>query len=178
MRFCASCGYDYQPGAASGVPAAGAAPVSPGPQTAHQRPIAPATIAVLAGGLLLVVGSFLPWVTASTVFGSISRSGVDGGGDGWITLVAGGVILLLGLATLRRPNRAANLLIAVAAAIAFVIFALDFSDVQSRITDLESQSEGVALGGVGIGLWLVALGAIVSFVSSLLRRSAKIQPEG
>lgn len=168
LRYCSSCGFDYASSEAPSKPTESATPVS-APVTT--KSVHPASIAVIAGGLLIAIGSFLPWVTASTIFGSLSRSGIDAGGDGWITLVAGTVIAVLGLVTLTNPNRAANLLVAIGAAVAAVIFALDFSDVQGRVSDLESSSEGMALGGVGIGLWMVALGAIVSFIASLMRRS-------
>lgn len=167
-RFCDQCGHDFT--------SAGAIPQVPAEVPAESRRaasgVAAPSIGVMVGGALAVVGSFLPWVTASTVFGSLSRSGVDRGGDGWITLGAGAVIALLGLATMTRPNRAANLFIAIAAAVAFLVFILDFSDIQGRVSALESNSQGLALGGVGIGLWLVALGAVVAFVSSLLRRTS------
>jgi hypothetical protein len=179
MRFCDGCGYDYVStvaGATTGNQTT-APPVS-SPVAPRTGSVAPASVAAVVGGLLVAVGSFLPWVTASTVFGSLSRSGIDGGGDGWVTLIAGSVIALLGLITINKPNRGANLLIAVAAAVAFLIVALDFSDIQSRIASVESESEGMALGGVGIGLWMVALGAIVAFVASLMRRSLHKRPAG
>jgi hypothetical protein len=34
------------------------------------------------GGALIALGSFLPWMSATTIFGSFSKSGLDGGGDG------------------------------------------------------------------------------------------------
>ena len=173
LRFCSSCGFDYAMSEASTSAAGVVVPAEAAASTTSMRP---ASIAVVAGGLLIAIGSFLPWVTASTIFGSISRSGVDRGGDGYITLAAGGLIALLGLVTLTRPNRGANLAIAIAAAAAGVIFALDFSDIQERVADLEAGSEGLALGGVGPGLWMVALGAITSFVASLMRRSWHKEP--
>lgn len=170
MRYCSSCGYDYGNAAAPASDATAATAV-PG------LSLRPASIAVIVGGALIALASFLPWVTAQTIFGSISRSGIDGGGDGVVTLIAGGLIVVLGLVTLRRPNRAANILIAVAAAVAAVIFAIDLSDVQGRVSDLEADSEGLALGGVGIGLWLVALGAVIAFVGSIMRRSWHKEPD-
>jgi integrase len=47
------------------------------------------------GGALAVVGSFLPWITATAAFlGTITRSGLDGRGDGMVTLVGGLVAVL------------------------------------------------------------------------------------
>jgi hypothetical protein len=47
-----------------------------------------ATVTTL-GGLLIVLGSFLPWLTATApLIGTITVNGLQGGGDGIITLVA------------------------------------------------------------------------------------------
>jgi hypothetical protein len=166
-------GHDFESITPAAIAATSVAPAAPPSVTMPTPNMAPASLAVIGGGLLIGVGSFLPWVTASTVFGSLSRSGVDRGGDGWVTLVAGSVITLLGLLTIRKANRGANLLVAIAAAVAFITFAIDLADVQGRISDLEGTSQGMALAGVGIGLWMVALGAVIAFASSLARRSRR-----
>ena len=182
MRFCSSCGHDFWTGAAGSASAPGATPTAPAPASTAASPQATQTsgvllptILVLGGGVLLVVGSFLPWATASTVFGSLSRSGVDGG-DGWITTIIGVLILLFGAMTLRQASRGVNLLVAVAAAIAFLVFVFDLVDVNNRIASIEAQGQGLALGTVGFGLWLVGLGAIVAFFASFFRRRWHKQP--
>src|SRR5687767_2421273 len=56
---------------------------------------------ILAAGLLMVLGAFLPWVSATAAFiGTISRSGLDQGGDGVLTLILGGLTALLGVGKL------------------------------------------------------------------------------
>ncbi len=182
MRFCSSCGHDFWAAAAGAASAPMAtstapppAPVGAPPQASEASGVPLPTILVLGGGVLLVVGSFLPWATASTVFGSLSRSGVDGG-DGWITTIIGALILLFGAMTLRQASRGLNLLIAVGAAIAFLIFVFDLVDVNNRIASIEAEGQGLALGTVGFGLWLVGLGAIVAFFASFFRRRWHQQP--
>ncbi len=62
-------------------------------------------IIILVAGVLAVVGSFLPWITATAAFvGTISRNGIDGGGDWVITIVLGLVIALMGVAILASPS--------------------------------------------------------------------------
>ena len=62
---------------------------------------------MLGGAALVVVGSFLPWITATAPFvGTVSRSLMDGGSDGVILDTLAGVVLFMGLAmTLRGPTR-------------------------------------------------------------------------
>ena len=52
---------------------------------------------VALGGLLIAIGSFLPWISVSSAFGSLSRNGVEGGGDGVSTLIIGVLMVLLGI---------------------------------------------------------------------------------
>src|SRR5205823_1570587 len=79
-----------------------APPPSPRPATSAPQPATAlagreGVVVVLLGALGLAVGSFLPWLTATAPFvGTISRSGLDGGGDGILTLIAGIVVGLLG----------------------------------------------------------------------------------
>src|SRR5450756_2190506 len=86
-RFCASCGLDLA-AAASGAPV-----MAPQPGVAAPLPVArPAggtngpALGMIAGGIIVIVGSFLPWLTATAAFvGTINRNGIDGGGDGIFT---------------------------------------------------------------------------------------------
>jgi hypothetical protein len=67
--------------------------------------------ATLAGGIGLIVGSFLPWVTATAVLiGTVSVSGMSG--DGIFTLATGGVVALVGALALTRGVRTSGLVAA------------------------------------------------------------------
>ena len=50
---------------------------------------------MLVGGGLVLIGSFLPWATVTTVFGTISVAGTNG--DGKITLGVGLAIVLVSI---------------------------------------------------------------------------------
>lgn len=99
--FCPNCGHEYDAasGAASAMSGSGARPAL------LAKPVAWGAIVTLVAGGLAIVGSFLPWITATAAFvGTISRSGIDGGGDGLLTIVLGIVVGLFGIARLARSG--------------------------------------------------------------------------
>jgi hypothetical protein len=131
---------------------------------------------VILGGLLVAVGSFLPWVTATAPFiGSISRSGMDGG-DGVITLVLGAAAAVLGLmfAGGLRLSKGGPILIILCAVAAGVVAGLDYSDVQGRVQVAEAASSLVS-ASVGAGLWSIFVGAVMTGIggAGLGLRTAK-----
>ena len=68
-------------------PPAAQPPESPPPAGLVRNQIVPGATMIGLGGLLIVLGSFLPWLTATAPFvGTISRNGMEGG-DGIITLI-------------------------------------------------------------------------------------------
>jgi hypothetical protein len=106
-------------------------------------------------GLIIAIGSFMNWATA--LGGLVSVSGTDGG-PGYVTLLLGTSIGLLGLLTgLRvsdgRPLLIANFIASVSA-VAFAIY---------EMHDVHSQQ--LAIGG---GLWLIALAAVTGAVLALI----------
>jgi hypothetical protein len=109
-------------------------------------------IAIGLAGILAAVCAVLPWVTATTVFGSVSRNGIDQGGDGLITAGAGVVVALLALGVWER-GRAVRWLVVVAGLVVTGIGIMDFADVQDRISELEDEADGYATGSTGIGLY-------------------------
>jgi len=118
---------------------------------------------LLAGGALIAIGSFLPWITASTILGTLSRSGLDGGGDGIFTLGAGVIVALLGgLVVSGRPvTRVTRVVLWIVVALFTLIWILDFSDIRDRVDLVTSD---FASGSVGAGMWVMAAGAIVTVI--------------
>lgn len=118
---------------------------------------------LLAGGALIAIGSFLPWITASTILGTLSRSGLDGGGDGIFTLGAGAIIALLGgLVVSGRPaTRVIRVVLWIVVTLFTLIWILDFSDVRDRVGLVTSD---FATGSIGSGMWVMAAGAIVTVI--------------
>jgi hypothetical protein len=118
----------------------------------------------LAAGIGLIVGSFLPWVTATAVLiGTVSFSGMSG--DGIFTLATGGVVALVGTLALTRGVRTSGLVAAfVALAIAGVVAGIDFYNVSEGVAEANTASFGFA--SVGIGLWLIMGSVVVGLVGA------------
>lgn len=177
FRFCRNCQFDFEgtvPAAA--VPAAVAA-VVPAVVTQPPPPPAPAVTAsrsnqrligpglVLVGGALAAVGSFLPWVTASAGALSASRNGIDGGGDGYISLILGGVLVLVGiLAVVSKPSRTWGVVALIPAVLLLLLGVTDLQSVGERISSLDSSISG----GVGIGLIAVVFGAVIGIIGGIV----------
>ena len=122
-----------------------------------------AAIALGIGGVLVAVGSFLPWITLSSII-SASRSGLDGGGDGMFTLGIGVVLALvavvnLGSAGVGSGSRVLAFLGGVGA-----VALIDGSDVASRVASFSST---YATGSVGMGIYVVGIGGGVAILVAL-----------
>jgi hypothetical protein len=129
-----------------------------------------ATMTVL-GGLLIVLGSFLPWLSFTAPFvGTITKNGMEGG-DGVITLVSGVVTILIGVTQLTATRLPAFLHRSSIATgvITGVVATYDYLDVQRRIEDAKAQSELIA-ASVGAGIWTLIVGAILAIVGGALIR--------
>ncbi|GGN85480.1 hypothetical protein GCM10010112_65940 [Actinoplanes lobatus] len=179
-NFCSACGAAL-PAAAGfcpqcGNPVAGVA--GPG---AAERPVA--MWAVLAAGILAILGSFLPWaVISAPIIGTISKSGVDGS-DGWVSIVLGA--LLAAYAAVRlSPRHLPGTVTALAGLVAALLIGLaivEFVDLRSKADDMRSTMAdhddplgiGAAISNAvqvkpGLGLWLVAAAGLVGAIALLI----------
>jgi hypothetical protein len=150
-----------------------AQPPSPPPPTGLVRSqIVPGATMIGLGGLLIVLGSFLPWLTATAPFvGTISKSGMEGG-DGIITLILGVVTILIGVSQL-TATRLPTLLQRSSIATGIITGAVaiyDYVDVQRRIEQVKEQTELVS-ASVGAGIWTLIVGAILSIVGGMVVRN-------
>lgn len=114
-----------------------------------------AAIAVVVGGILVAVGSLLPWATATTGFGSISIAGTDG--DGKITLVLGAVAALVGFLSIETTSQGLRVTAFIAGALAGLAGAMDYSSLDKRLN--EASSDAIR-ASIGPGLYLVLVGAV------------------
>jgi len=132
-------------------------------------------LGMLAGGIVVIVGSFMPWLTATAAFvGTISRSGIDGGGDGIFTAIAGGLLALGGVARAMRSGspRTARVLGVLSSVVAALIGVMDIGNVNSKVADLTSSSTAV-IATVGTGLYVVILGAAIGLLFSFLTSASE-----
>jgi hypothetical protein len=173
MRFCAGCAYDFW-GAAAGRAEEMAARVTAGPDGAtapsSYRSVPRAVRAIFGGGALVALGSLLPWITTISVDGTWGAfSGVQGGGDGWVSLAVG--IGIAGLAIIGRQgatefNRAA---VALLALVAILVFWINLGRVGAAVAAFDRQSFGYATASMSVGLWLIAIGAVLAFAFNVVR---------
>jgi len=110
----------------------------------------------MAGGALVIIGSFLPWIKAYTAFGGLSRTGIEDGGDGILTLIFGVLIVVSALIDVRKPKSRALLAVAFSVAVLILGF-VDLSSISDRINSVNSQW---VRGSIGEGIYVVIVGGI------------------
>jgi hypothetical protein len=153
-------------------------------------PVGP--ILAIGGGVVAAIGSFLTWLTVSAP-GQFSNpnSGTDLG-DGWITLVAGVLLVIAGLVILAGRSPAAVRAMAILAIVGGVVAAGDgllnlatsrdqlaesvrtpneTQEAARRRVDVALDSGQVDLSA-GIGLWMVTGGGIIGLVGGILGLTA------
>lgn len=112
------------------------------------------------GSIMVILGSALPWATVEIfLLGQQAVSGLQG--DGVITLLLGIVVLILALAAQAESGKTPPIVASLLALVAGVIGLID-------LTNVERASQGI-LGSVsiGVGLYLVVIGAFVAVVGGL-----------
>jgi hypothetical protein len=124
----------------------------------------------LIAGAILIVGSFLPWLRASaSTMGTVTRSGTAGS-DGWLTVVAGVVVIGAGFALLQGlGGRAARIALIVVGALALALCVYDFLDIADRFDRMKVASEGVSTSH-GFGIYITAIGAADALVAGVRMR--------
>lgn len=111
--------------------------------------------AVTIGAAIAGAGAFLPWATVSAGFFSVSKNGIQG--DGVITAVIAGIMLLLALTAKEKAHAGIYGSLSVIGA---GIGAYDFYNVSSKATALVSTS-------VGVGLYATVIGFLICFAGTL-----------
>lgn len=140
------------------------------PRTTVAGPVGPVLIGL--GGALIAIGSFLPWISASAPFvGTVSASGLQGGGDGIITLLGGIAILALAVVAYAGRSRgiaAGALLLSVGVG---VVMIFDIPMINDRINQAQTTSSLVH-GAMGAGVFATLVGAGVAVVGALVTHSS------
>jgi hypothetical protein len=124
--------------------------------------------AVTIGGLLVVIGVFLPWVTATGPGFSASENGLDIGTYG--TLILGGFAVARGLSMLRPATFSFNLGTPLLGGVLIaVLMALRWGHIQTEVRDAEAVSPLIH-ASIGIGVWSVVAGTALILVGGVLAR--------
>lgn len=152
-------------------------------------------ILAIIGGALLAVGSFLAWAEVSGGGTSVSAKGVDGS-DGYITLAAGAVALLVGIAMMtRQARRMLAVLVILAGIVGGGIGLYDALTAKDSVLDAAAEELAPTFGAsaeqvrvaldqaidagqlsvsISIGLYVVIAGGVVALIGGIfsLRGSA------
>ena len=120
---------------------------------------------VLAGGILVIVGVFLPWITASGPKGTFSASGKDA--NEWAFLILGGFATVRGL-SMAKPGLFRFQLGTplIGGVILAVLVALRWNDLQ-KVLDEVGSVPGVT-ASLGVGFWAVIAGTVLVLLGGVL----------
>jgi len=136
---------------------------------------------ILGGGVIVTVGSFLPWKIVGDPFKTRAMSGFESGGQhGLLTLVGGVALCIVGAAfvmdretTITKGVTAFFSLAVLALGVGLlVVFAIDFRHLNPRdpLIGFEPtvSKHGVGLSSVAVGATMAMAGAVVLTITSLL----------
>jgi hypothetical protein len=120
---------------------------------------------VLTGGVLVIVGVFLPWITATSSNGTFSASGKDA--NEWAFLILGGFATVRGL-SMAKPGLFRFQLGTplIGGVILAVLVALRWNDLNKALEDFRSLPGVTA--SVGIGFWAVIAGTVLVLLGGVL----------
>ena len=159
----------------------GASITTPPSSGLMRNPVVPGAIMTGLGGLLIVFGSFLPWLTATAPFiGTINVNGMQGGGDGVITLVLGVITILIAATQLTATKMPALLWRSsiITGVITGAVAIYDYNAVQQRITELKTAVKATGelsfdipvAASAGTGIWALFIGAVLAILGGILVR--------
>lgn len=103
---------------------------------------------IAAAGVGLI-GSFLPWVSVLSIFGTLEVTGFDAG-DGKLTAIAGAIAVLFGILGVVNRSRAMIITAAITSLLGLAVAVYDFGDVTNHISSVDSEA---VRASVGYGLY-------------------------
>jgi hypothetical protein len=150
-------------------------PIHPPPPAGLQRwwKPAPAKFAVspaaLAAGVLITVGSFLPWVVVRDASNNIVNVMGNDGGDGTLTLPFGLALLVAGFIPQLVGTVTGRIVSAVAAAAAGLIMLNDYVAFQRTAQGVSNQYQ--VWVNTGTGLYVILVGVLCGFIAAAISRN-------
>lgn len=120
-------------------------------------------VLMIVGATLLIIGSFMTWVSVDVGFAQFSSTGAETT-EGKLTILAGAVLMLLVLTLARDGSlgRFSRLLALVAAVFGGVVLLMEYLDVQNRI----AEAGDTASATIGTGVWVTSVGAILALAAA------------
>ena len=133
---------------------------------------------LIAAGLLVVLGSFLPWVNCSTVGCDSPLQAIDQLpgvtiGVGWLTAISGVVLIGLGWWAVRGPfdDRGARAALATGLLVTFAVIVTIIVVVAVAMADTELSVSTPGLGVIVVGIGGVVAAILGWWLRGVLRRS-------
>lgn len=117
----------------------------------------------LAAAAVGLMGSFLPWASANSIFGNVDVNGFDAG-DGKLTALAALAALLLSYVGLTNRNRGAAVTALLSSFVGLCVSGYNFSNISDSIDTVESQVIPIK-ASVGVGLYMCIVGFVVSIAA-------------
>jgi len=163
--FCRECGNKIDNGATFCQSCGSRAPVHVAGDTKKVRPVAQPYFRYIAvaGGALVIIGSFLPWIKVYTIVGTLSTNGIEYGWEGFGTLICGGLIAMGALIDMRPPKNL-SVVVCLFSALVLIIGFVDLKYISDSIHNADSE---FSTGSVGEGIYLVILGGILGLAGLL-----------
>jgi hypothetical protein len=161
-----------------------------------KAPVGP--ILAIAGGALLAIGSFLAWAEVSGGGTSVTAKGIDGS-DGYITLGAGVVALLVGVLLLRQAKRALAILALLAGLVGGGVAVYDALTAKDSVLDGAAEELAPTVGAspeqvrvlldeaidagqlsisLSIGIYVVIAGGLLALVGGILSMRGSGEKQG
>ncbi len=124
---------------------------------------------MMGAAAAVILGSFLPWASLTApLVGTVTQSGMEG--DGVISAIAGVILLVAAVVAHSKgvvSQALSVLMILISGGIAFIAVT-DFRSVQTLLDTSEFTSDGSISTSVGVGLYLIAIGAAVALIASFM----------
>ena len=122
----------------------------------------------LTGGLILILGSRLPWISVPVLFGvegtRFEAIEIGWEGDGFITGGIGLIFLLTGIFWIGRIEKRYSIPGTILAGMAILVVIGDFYRI------LETAPDAGFFAATDIGIYVTLIGALLAFVGTLDRR--------
>ena len=131
---------------------------------------------VLIGGMILILGSRLPWMSVPVLFGAegLTFEAIEIGweGDGFITGGIGLILLLVGIFWRGRIEKRHSIPIAILASLAVLVVIGDFYRI------LEISPDAGFFAATDAGIYLTLFGALLALAGALLRTPVDQEKRG
>jgi hypothetical protein len=126
----------------------------------------------LIGGVIMAIGSFLPWLRLTKGLESISFNGIGSELEGGIlTLLVGGAIVCAALAAREEPGRNGSLPAAILGILGIGVVSYYLLDIASTIIVL--RSEGIQMS-IEVGLVVIPIGGLLAIVGGYRHNPGEI----